>query len=257
VRQSDGPGDPYAAIARYYDLEHDRFSDDLGMYQHIVEMVGDPVLELACGSGRILSAVTAPGRRLVGVDTSQPMLDRARARFANHAAAPDLRLGEMTEPVAEAGTFGIVIVGLSSLHHVETQTGQIAVLKTAFQALDPRGMLVLDLINPLAALAEEDAGLVHLEAILGDGPHAVMKFSTRQIIAAQQQIANTIWYDEPTHDGAMLRTTTSMSLRLVFPAELDLMLTAAGFVGSEQYGNYELDPFTATSPRLIVMAEKT
>jgi hypothetical protein len=57
--------------------------------------------------------------------------------------------------------------------------------------------------------------------------------------------------------GALTRRATTFDLRYVYPSELLLMLELAGFVEWQTYGTYELDPFTDTSPRFIVTAEKT
>jgi len=163
----------------------------------------------------------------------------------------------MTERVSNPGRYGVVIIGLSSLHHLTDQSGQVAALHTAFDALDPRGMLVLDLMNPFQTLTTEDDGLVHLETSIAQDEGSLSKFSVRWTDVATQTITNRIWYDATAPDNSVIRTQSEMTLRLLYPSELDLMLQSAGFVGSETYGSYELDPFTATSPRLIVTAEKT
>jgi SAM-dependent methyltransferase len=257
LRQLSDQSDPYDSIAEFYDQEHDSFDADLAMYRQIVDMVGDPVLELACGSGRILAALAEPGRRLSGIDSSQAMLERCRVRFADQPDRPDLTLASMTEPVTNPGTFGVVIIGLSSLHHLADQPSQIAALRNAHRALDPRGMLVLDLMNPLQALTTEDDGLVHLETSIDLPDRTLSKFSVRWTDIASQTITNRIWYDTTGPESPVYRTQSEMTLRLLYPSELDLMLQLAGFVSNETYGSYELDPFAATSPRLIVTAEKT
>ncbi len=71
--------DPYAEIGALYDLEHATFDDDLDLYLNLALVTGDPVLELGCGSGRLLVPLAATGLRVTGLDRSQPMLDRARA----------------------------------------------------------------------------------------------------------------------------------------------------------------------------------
>lgn len=250
--------DPYREIAELYDLEHDHFSDDLPMYQQLVDMVGDPVLELACGSGRILSALVSPGRRLTGVDSSEAMLNRARERFAHCPSVPLLQLTSMTEPAIPSGTFGVVIIGLSSLHHLTDAGDQFAALQASYTALDPRGMLILDLLNPISALTTGDDGVVRQAAQLTTAAgERVTKFTLSHVDPVEQTIDSTIWYDRQSYTGTLFRTTTSMNFRVVHRSELDLMLRIVGFTGSQVYGSYDLDPFEGDSPRLIVMAEKT
>ena len=85
----------------------------------------------------------------------------------------------------------------------------------------------------------------------------VSKVSARTIDRANQRVATKLWYDVIKRDGSLKRHTTAFSLRFLYPSELLLMLELAGFVEWQTYGTYELDPFTDSSPRFIVTAEKT
>src|SRR5579885_2989432 len=72
--------DDYDVIAPFYDVEHAQFDEDLDLYQNYAELCGpgSPLLELACGSGRLLAPLAAEGYTLVGVDSSAAMLALAR-----------------------------------------------------------------------------------------------------------------------------------------------------------------------------------
>src|SRR5215204_4519425 len=80
VKDPEKPVDAYARIAELYDLEHESYADDVEFYVNFVEAVGDPVLELGCGTGRLLTGIAEAGFRITGTDRSEAMLDRARAR---------------------------------------------------------------------------------------------------------------------------------------------------------------------------------
>ncbi|MBE3132115.1 MAG: class I SAM-dependent methyltransferase, partial [Acidobacteria bacterium] len=54
---------------------------DVPFWTRLARRAGGPVLELGCGTGRVLMPVAATGVRLVGVDLSAPMLARARRRM--------------------------------------------------------------------------------------------------------------------------------------------------------------------------------
>ena len=69
--------EPYEPIAAYYDSEHDQFSDDVEWYVHLAEVAGPWVLELGCGSGRLMAPLAAAGNQVVGIDASAAMLERA------------------------------------------------------------------------------------------------------------------------------------------------------------------------------------
>lgn len=255
MRQQPDVSDPYQAIAAYYDAEHDQFTDDLVMYRHLAEMADGPILELACGSGRILEAVIEQEHPVTGIDTSAIMIERCRARFAERDRKPHLQVGSMVDRVADPGSQSLVIIGLSSLHHVVTQSEQRSALQAASDALRTGGMLVLDLLNPFVALTGPDER-VSLETTLEIPDGTLQKFSVQTIDPAEQHIRHTVWYDLTSSGGAVQRVQTTMDLRVVFPSELELLLELAGLTSWQIYGSYDLDSFDASSPRLIVMAEK-
>src|SRR5260370_41347447 len=68
----------YGLIAPFYDVEHARFDEDIDLYMNFAELRGGPLLELACGSGRLLLPLAQAGYEVTGVDTSASMLALAR-----------------------------------------------------------------------------------------------------------------------------------------------------------------------------------
>src|SRR5215216_3132795 len=109
--------DPYADLPELYDLEHAGFRDDIELYLRLAEVVGDPILELGCGTGRVLLPLAAAGHRITGIDRSRPMLERARSTLKTNTSSLLRRVtlseGSMTEAeCAPGGPFGLVIFSL-------------------------------------------------------------------------------------------------------------------------------------------------
>lgn len=253
--------DPYELIAELYDLEHDDFTADIDLLLNFAEVVGDPILELGCGSGRLLVPLAEAGFNVVGLDSSRPML--ARAERAIVAAGVEERVtlfeGDMREADrAPGGPFGLIIFSLNGLMHLTTLADQRAVLEAARRALDPRGQLIVDTLNP------------SLEAVrhLLDGPHhegswtladgsVVDKWSQRKPGEAPQVIDTLLWYDTTAPDGRLSRVRSEFPLRYVHASEMLLLLEVSGFVEPMLYGSYDLDPYDQDSERLLVTAEVT
>jgi SAM-dependent methyltransferase len=251
--------DPYAAIPELYDLEHAGFADDVALYLNVAEAVGDPILELGCGTGRILLPLAEAGFRVTGLDRSAPMLQRAEAAATAAGVAVSLHEGDMTEADrVPGGPFGLVLVPLNGLLHLTGPAAQRAALAAMRRALDPRGQLVLDLFNPAPeVLRAFDRTVVHEGTwLLPDGTRAD-KFGSRRLQSARQRIETDLWYDLLSPDGRLRRVRTSYAMRYLHRAELDLMLELAGFAEWEVYGSYDLDPFDDNSERLLVLAEAT
>ena len=259
----DGPdrGDPYAGIAELYDLEHRDYGDDLGLYFDLARVVGDPILELGCGTGRVLVPLAEAGYRITGLDASTPMLDRART--ATEAAGVSSRVTLHAGPMAQAeraagGPFGLAIIALNGLLHLPSAEAQRTALTAARRALDPRAQLVVDVLNPTPeALRALDSALGHEGTWrLPDGTR-VDKFAARRVSPSRQRIDTELWYDRLAPDRTLHRTATSYPMRYVHRAELELMLELSGFVEWQVYGGYELEPYDDVSERLIVIAEVT
>lgn len=253
------PADPYHAIAALYDLEHDPFHDDIDLLLSFGEATGGPILEMGCGSGRVLAPLAEAGFDVAGLDRSVTMLDRARDRLvtANLEDRVTLVEGDMAGTESLPGEpFGLALYTLNALMHLPTPELQLASLVYTRNRLGPEGQLVVDLINPapdyLVSLASSP--VLEWSISLDDGS-AVDKWAFRQVHAIEQRIATTLWYDQASPDGTLIRRRSQFELRYLHPNELSLMLDAAGFSGVHLYGGYELEPLDDSSDRILVTAE--
>jgi SAM-dependent methyltransferase len=253
--------DAYRDIGTWYDAEHDGFDEDIALYLQLAQVVGDPILELGCGTGRVMEPLCAAGWRVTGVDSSPAMLDRARRRLAGYdrTGTATLIAADMADALATPhGAFGLAIVALNGLLHLSDPAEQRAALAHARSALDPRGMLVVDVFNPDVGLARiDDRVVIHEGTWPLEGSGEVTKLSSRRFDRATQTIETALWYDEVDAAGAVRRTATAFAQRYVSRAELLLMLELAGFTEPQVYGSYDLDPFESGSERILVTAEVT
>ncbi len=250
--------DPLAWLVPFYDLEYGGFTDDLPLYVNFARAGDGTALELGCGTGRVLRALADAGIRAVGIDRSAAMLERARRLLATAAAGQvELQQADMRS-VALSRRFGLVFAALNTFMHLETQVDQLAALRTAAGHLTPDGRLVLDLFNPHTYVAPERSGLLtlHCEHRLENPPRHVLHFECQSIDPATQRIEVTFVYDELFPDGAIRRTVASFPMRYCYLPELELLLAASGLALEAAYGSYDLDPYSAESDRLIIVARR-
>lgn len=251
--------DPYAPIAPFYDLEHADFRDDIDLLLSFADIVGDPILEMGCGSGRILLALAEAGFDVTGIDHSETMLQRAGESIDGRDLTGSIQLMHASMLEADAapgGPFGLVIFSLNALMHLPTAASQRLALESALRALDPKGQLILDLMNPTPDHLTSLGAAPILEGSweLADGS-VVDKWAHRHIHPVSQTIDTLLWYDQIGTDGTVRRIRTSFPLRYVHCSELELMLELAGFKEVRTYGSYEMDPLDDDSERLFVTAE--
>ena len=251
--------DPYAAIPELYDLEHATYDDDLDLYRQLALGGDQRVLELGCGSGRLVVPLAEAGSRVTGLDSSLPMLARAAAAVeaANVADRVSLRPGSMVSADQIAtGPFGLVILALNSLLHVSTAGEQRRTLAGARRLLASAGRLAIDVLNPVPDFLQAmERGVQHEGSWLRDDGSRVDKFAARQVFPASQVIETDLWYDVTDPAGVLRRVATSYPMRYLHQAELDLLLELAGFRSWQVYGSYELDHYDDESDRLLVIAE--
>lgn len=251
--------DPYAAIPDLYDLEHATYDDDLDLYQNLAHGTDLPILELGCGSGRLIVPLARGGTRVTGLDSSPPMLDRAAAAVTAVGAEDrvSLRLGAMeTADQVVTGPFGLVILALNTLLHATTAKQQRQTLAAGRRLLAPGGRLVVDLLNPVPDfLRAMERGVQHEGSWLRDDGSRVDKFAARRVFPASQLIETDLWYDITEAEGKLRRVTASYPMRYLHQAELDLLLEVTGFRSWQTYGSYELDYYTDESDRLLVITE--
>ncbi|HEX5799198.1 MAG TPA: methyltransferase domain-containing protein [Gaiellaceae bacterium] len=149
---------PYDRIARLYDPWSHSVTEDIEFYVEEARRSGGPVVELACGTGRIAVPVARAGVRVIGVDGSAAMLEVARERAAAAGVEElvDLRLGDLRDPpVAER--VPLVLVPFRSLLHMTTERDRERALGAAGSLLLPGGRLVFDVFAP----SSEDIEATH------------------------------------------------------------------------------------------------
>jgi ubiquinone/menaquinone biosynthesis C-methylase UbiE len=253
--------DAYAEIAPYYDLEFDNFDDDVELYAGYVQLVGGPVLELGCGTGRLLKPLAELGVGVIGYDNSQSMLNLARQRLVSNSQRErvELTLGDMRDLSAiEASSIRMVIVAVNSFLHLETTEAQLAALRQIRRVLNRDGILIIDVFNPLSEtlLKMDDRVQFDGQWQLHDG-QLIQRFSHRQLDSSRQLITTNLFYDRTEPDGSLARTSTSYRMRYVHRFELELLLTTSGFEMEGFYGSYALDQFEQDSDNMIAIAHRT
>lgn len=247
--------EPYADIAELYDWEHDQFSDDLGFYEALARRTGGPILELACGTGRVLAELAGQGHRCFGVDASASMLARASRRLQEQGVAASLIEAPMQQ-FSVPEPMRLVLVPLDSFGHLLNQADQLQALSAAHVALAPNGLLVIDVSNGNSRGEPRDELVHHLTEKSLDGDALITKWVSRIPDPSSQIDDLTYWYDVTGADGLVRRTTVRFPLRYFTRYELTLLLERAGFEVEALYGSYELEDFGPTSERLIAVARR-
>ena len=251
--------DNFDIYARFYDPDLDDWDADLRIYEQFAARCGSPILELGCGTGRVLLPLARQGYRVTGIDASAAMLEQARNKIAEESLTERVTLVEQAMRELELGErFNLAIAALNSFAHLHTTGDQLTALAQIRCHLNPGGLLVLDLFNPDMGRLLEPRGQVALAKVMaepGTGQRT-MRFTADDVDLGRQIIHTTYIVDEIDAEGHVQRTLFSFSLRYVFRYELELLLRHAGFEIEAIYGSYDLDEFSGDSEKLIAVARR-
>ena len=216
------------------------------------------MLELGCGTGRVLLHLARQGHAVTGVDNAPEMLARLEAKLKaaskqHIAAAPRLLRADMREFALDQ-TYRLALMPFNTFMHLLAPEDQAAALTCIRRHLQPGGAFALDMPNPGEAYAAQEQGLT-LERTFMDGENTVQQFSS-VIVERSAQLAWITWlYDSIAPDGTVKRMVAPLTLRYTFPGEMRLLLEKCGFSLAHLYGDYDRSPFADGSERMIVVAE--
>ncbi len=256
------PNALYDSFARIYDLQHQTFADDVAMYVQLAREhagAGDtPLLEIGCGTGRLMVPLVTQGMRVVGVDESQAMLDIAEEHL--RTVATDSK-GGYSLVCADARTlslvekFGLAYIPLNTFLHNPTRADQLAMLRAVRKHLPAGAPLIIDLPPNDEMAYQPDDGEFQVEATLVD-PHTqteLNKHVASRIFWATQEQELTYKVDEK-RDGKLVNTVTfGFRLRHVFKHEMELLLLESDFDAPRWLGDYDMNAYVEGSPRMIAL----
>src|SRR4051812_7344616 len=139
--------------AELYDWEYRRRRDDVRFYRTLADERGGPILDLGCGTGRLMLPLLRDGHAVTGIDLSAAMLERATARVARLAPAArarallaraDLR----ALPLPRRPRFAFAVAAFHTVQHLASAGDLVRFFRAVAAALRPGGWLAFDVFAP-------------------------------------------------------------------------------------------------------------
>ena len=242
--------DTYRGSAQYYDLApvyQERADKDF--YLARAREVQGPVLELGCGTGRILAPIAEAGVDITGLDASPAMLDICRDRLQSAGLTVPLVLGDIRS--FDLGRqFALITIPFRPFQHLLDPPDQIACLATVRRHLAPGGRLILDVFDPKmeGVLIKDGTEFVEFDFTSHDG--RPMQRSIRRLRhdrPRQVLEMEMIFIDKATGE----RTTAPLTMRYFFRYEMEHLLTRCGFQVQEVLGDFDGSPVGLEARELI------
>lgn len=224
----------YDEFARVYDAWSADMSEDLPFYVGLAQETDGPLVELAVGTGRVAIPVArGTGRRVIGIDSSEPMLEQARANAAAAGVELELRLGDMRELRLDVPA-GLVYCPYRSLLHLPTWGDRRRVFERVAASLRPGGRFAWNAFAFDHAIASRLDGAVQQEPL----PHRLRYAvgDNRIDITLESGGSISVWW-----------ATRNEWLGLVDVAGLEVEALYGGFAG---------EPFTDESREYVWVARR-
>jgi SAM-dependent methyltransferase len=259
-----GGYDQYTFVAEFYDhVVPYRQRQDVAFFVDMAHHTTPPVLELGCGTGRVLLPTARAGIEVTGLDLSSAMLARCRQKLAREPRDVQARVrlvqGDMRR--FDLGrSFGLVTVPFRAFLHLLTVTEQLACLRSMHRHLTSEGRLILDVFNPSLARLVDPRYLAEYGAepsfTMPDGRTVIRRHRVVAYDLYQQVMDGEFLYDVTHPDGRQERLVHRIQLRYLFRFEAEHLLARTGFQVETVYADYDKSPYGSTYPGELIMVAR-
>lgn len=239
---------------RHYDCFHKDFVSDIPFWIKQAQMCGSPILELACGTGRITIPIANKKYEVTGLDLSETMLVEARKKALKEkvdvewirADCRDFHLNKL---------FGLIIFPFNSMSHLHTLDDIESCLLCVHKHLKDDGRFIIDIFNPYLSFLTRDAIKRHPLATYEDPDgKGLVEIAESNQYDDSAQINKILMYYKI---GDLEERVDELNMRIFFPQEIDAILKYNEFTIENKFGDFKENPFGQGSPKQIIVSRKT
>jgi len=230
---------------------------DVGFYVAEAKAAGGQVLELGCGTGRILLPIARAGCTIAGVDSSSQMLARCKEKLAAEAATVQARVTLQQRDIRDfalGAKYALIIAPFRVVQQLARIDDQLRFLAAVAHHLAPTGRFVFDVFNPrFDALTSADG--VERE----DTPE--LRLADGRTLRRGARVTRVRWVDQVTETELIYyvggkRYVQAFDMRWYLAAELQHLLARAGFKVRAMYGDFAQSALVDASPDIVTIAER-
>lgn len=238
--------DSYLIAAKYYDDAYAAMRlVDAPFYVDLAKETGSPVLEIACGTGRLLLPTARAGIEIHGLDNSAPMMAVLKQNIAREESAVQeritLHVGDMRDFRLNR-KFALVTIPFRRMQHMFTVEDQVAALKSAAAHVADGGLLAFDVFYPKFERLALGIGEQVLEAEWSPAcaPDTVIRRYYRKDAADKIHQSFRFTFFFRTYRGETLVSEESEELKMSFYTypHLRALFLLAGLEIVAEYGSF-------------------
>jgi len=233
-----------------YDIEEgERSARRIAFYCDLAKSIGGPVLEIACGSGLVTIPIGATGLDTTGVDLARPMLEHARVKAESQKL--NIRWVEADARSLDLGRqYQFILLTGNAFQAFLRREDQEALFDSVKRHLVSNGVFAFETRNPAGHdLTNQPQEEFDQSYVSVEGQRVSVSFTQ-----AYDPIAQVIYWTSYRRwrDGAHdHKRETHIACRFTHPQELNALLHYNGFQVLEQYGNWDKEILSSSSPSII------
>ncbi|ANU18391.1 hypothetical protein BBI11_15695 [Planococcus maritimus] len=237
----------------YYDLEYQNYLNDVPFLAAWAEKLTGLIVDLGCGTGRVTIPLAQQGYQLIGVDIHEGMLARAKEKTFDTNLSIDWILQDCTR-LALNTEASLIYMTENSFQHFLTNESQNQLLKSVQTHLSDNGVFIFNTRFPILS---ELAQVEESTRIYTDKRHRKIREKIVETYHPLTQILHCtsvrelleVFNETPVEQD-------SISLRYVFPLEMERLLTENGFAILESYSSWDKEPLRASCSEMIYVCKK-
>ena len=252
-------------IAEFYDtVPRSKTRNDLKFYIEQAQQSGGPVLEMGCGTGRVLIPTARSGVNITGIDLSNNMLSICRRKLQQETPNVQNRAKLVFGDIRNfdlKSKFKLVTIPAGTFELLITVEDQLSCLGNVYRHLDPGGQFLLEVfdrdLNNLMSKNSEEESSKEPPYLMSDGTSVVVKSKNTDFNVLDQTATTEIIYYTTNLDGSQERIVHSLILRHFFRFELEHLLARSGFEVKTLYADFDRSQYGSKPSReLIITARK-
>ncbi len=250
----------YDAWADVYDLVYQDVKSDIPFYLEYARQKGSPILEIACGTGRVLIPLLEAGYEVWGIDSSPAMLAKAQCKISNlpenvrnrvHLVQADMRDFHLEM------RFPLVLVPFRSFLLLLTVEDQIQTLKNLRRHLKDEGILIIDIFAPLHHYLAQDGRQTTSKIVNPENKHIILRTDLVTYDHTHQLMDVDSIFDEYSEGETLIRSLhRSLKMRYIFRYEMEYLLRLSGLKMEAVYGTFDKKPHDYKAGEMIFVTAK-
>ena len=249
----------YLIGARYYDGAYGAMDlADAHFYVDLAKETGGPVLEIGCGTGRVLLPTARAGIEIHGVDNSRPMLDVLRENAAREGADVLKRIilhdGDMRYFQLNR-TFPLVTIPFRPMQHMFTVADQVSALKSAAAHVAKGGVLAFDVFYPKFDRLPLRIGEEQLETEWSPASGTIIRRYYRKdaLDKINQSLSLTFIFRTYRHEELICEESETLKMSYYTYPHLRALFLMADLEPIAEYGSFAKTPLDNTAEEMIFL----